>query len=68
LDKYYIPTRYPNAWTEGFPEEYYTKEDAEKSILFAETIMKYIEESWKLLKRGEKSNRGGRQMGLQPPI
>ncbi|MGB9660351.1 MAG: HEPN domain-containing protein [Nitrososphaerales archaeon] len=51
LDKYYVPTRYPNAWTEGSPEEYYTKEDAEKSILLAEAIIGFVEESWKLLKR-----------------
>jgi HEPN domain-containing protein len=29
LDKYYIPTRYPNAWSEGAPEDYYTREDGE---------------------------------------
>jgi HEPN domain-containing protein len=22
LDKYYIPTRYPDAWVEGIPEDY----------------------------------------------
>ena len=54
LDKYYVPTRYPNAWTEGIPEEYYTREDAEKSIKYAEEIIGWVEESWKLLK-GEKS-------------
>ena len=32
LDKYYIPTRYPNAWVEGTPYDYYTVEDAESAI------------------------------------
>lgn len=54
LDKYYVPTRYPNAWTEGTPEEYYTKQDAQKAIKCAETIINWVEGSWKSLK-GERS-------------
>ncbi|MGQ9642159.1 MAG: HEPN domain-containing protein, partial [Candidatus Bathycorpusculaceae bacterium] len=51
LDKYYIPTRYPNAWVEGSPEEYYTKMDAEAAIKSAEQIISWVEERWKLLKK-----------------
>ena len=29
LDKFYIPTRYVDAWSEGVPYEYYTRGDAE---------------------------------------
>ncbi len=36
LDKHYVPTRYPNAWVEGLPEDYYTKEDAKDAIKYAE--------------------------------
>lgn len=54
LDKYYVPTRYPNAWAEGTPEEYYTKEDAEKAVKCAEAIIEWVEASWRLLK-GEES-------------
>lgn len=50
LDKYYVPTRYPNAWVEGSPEEYYTKRDAEATIRSAEQIMNWVEEKWKSLK------------------
>ena len=32
LDKLCIPTRYPNAWIEGTPEEYYTSRDAKEAI------------------------------------
>ena len=35
LDKYYVPTRYPNAWVEGVPDEYYTRRDAEDAVRFA---------------------------------
>ena len=54
LDKYYVPTRYPNAWAEGTPEEYYTREDAEKAIECAGAIIVWVEASWRSL-RGEGS-------------
>jgi len=54
LDKYYVPTRYPNAWVEGTPEDYYTKEDAEKAIKCAEKVVNWVEASWRSLK-GERS-------------
>jgi len=52
LDKYYVPTRYPNAWVEGVPDEYYTRKDAEDAVRFAERIIFWIEERWRSLKRG----------------
>ncbi len=39
LDKHYIPPRYPDAFPSGSPFEYYTKEDAEKCIKYAESIL-----------------------------
>ena len=53
LDKHYIPTRYPNAWVEGSPEEYYTKMDAEATIRYAKQIISWVEKKWKSLKKGE---------------
>ncbi|MBS7610492.1 HEPN domain-containing protein [Candidatus Bathyarchaeota archaeon] len=50
LDKYYVPTRYPNAWAEGSPEDYYTCQDAKEAIEYAEAIIKWVEEIWKSLK------------------
>ncbi len=43
LDKHYIPSRYPDVYDEGAPMDYYTKEDAEKCIRCAETILKWVE-------------------------
>jgi HEPN domain-containing protein len=53
LSKYYIPTRYPNAWSEGIPEEHYTKEESEEAVELAETILRWVEELWKKLEKGE---------------
>lgn len=43
LDKYYIPTRYPNAFAEGAPTDYYTKRDAEDSIDHAKSILSFCQ-------------------------
>ena len=51
LDKYYVPTRYPNAWAEGMPHEYYTRKDANNAIRYAGNIIVWVEETWKYLKR-----------------
>ena len=51
IDKYYIPTRYTDVWSEGTPEDYYTVEDANDAILCSQTIIKEVEAKWKLLKR-----------------
>lgn len=51
LDKYYIPTRYPNVWAEGSPADYYTKEDASQAIEYAKSIIAWVEAAWKLLKQ-----------------
>jgi len=39
LDKHYIPPRYPDAFPSGSPYEYYIREDADKCIKFAESIL-----------------------------
>ncbi len=52
VDKYYIPTRYSDAWSEGTPEDYYTVEDADEAIGFCKTIIEEIWKKWKLLKEG----------------
>ena len=43
LDKHYIPSRYPNSYPEGAPYEYYTKNEAERSIKYAEQILTFCE-------------------------
>jgi len=42
IDKYYIPTRYPNALPGGIPSESFDKSDAEKAIYLAEKIINFI--------------------------
>lgn len=43
LDKFYIPARYPNGWSEGFPGEYITKKDAEDAVSGSEKILRFCE-------------------------
>lgn len=46
LDKFYIPSRYVDAWSEGSPHEYFTRHDAEAAIKAAEAVIKWAEELW----------------------
>lgn len=39
LDRFYIPTRYPNGLPAGTPFENYTREDLEKAVVMAEGIV-----------------------------
>ena len=32
LSKFYAPTRYPDVWESGIPEDYYTRSEAEEAI------------------------------------
>lgn len=44
LDKYYIPTRYPNGFDEGIPGDYYTDEEAIEGIEYAKNIIQFSED------------------------
>lgn len=39
LDKFYIPTRYPNGFDSGAPTDYYTQAEAQAAITKAEAIL-----------------------------
>lgn len=41
LDKFYIPTRYPNGFDWGAPMDYFQKDDAEKAVKDAEEIITF---------------------------
>ena len=41
IDKHYIPMRYPNFHPEGAPLDYYTKDEAERAVKYAEEIVKF---------------------------
>jgi HEPN domain-containing protein len=42
LDKYYIPTRYPDSLPGGIPSESFDRDDAEKALTLADKIIKFI--------------------------
>jgi HEPN domain-containing protein len=42
LDKYYIPTRYPNALPGGIPSKAFDEDDAKRAITSAKHIIKFI--------------------------
>lgn len=43
LDKYYIPTRYPNAHPAGPAYRYYTESEAQEAIAVAKEVLDYCE-------------------------
>lgn len=42
LDKFYIPTRYPNALPGGIPSEAFDETDANRAISLAEKIINFV--------------------------
>jgi HEPN domain-containing protein len=44
LDKFYIPTRYPNGFDTGTPADYYSKKDLEQAIKHAKKIIQFCED------------------------
>jgi len=42
LDKYYIPTRYPNGLPGGLPSEAFSRGDAEMAIAMAEKVLDFV--------------------------
>ena len=43
LDKHYITTRYPNGFSAGAPEDYYTEQDADEAIANAKKIIEFCQ-------------------------
>jgi len=41
LDKFYIPTRYPNGFESGSPFEYFTEKDAKDGIICSGRIIEF---------------------------
>ncbi|MGC8973190.1 MAG: HEPN domain-containing protein [Thermoproteus sp.] len=52
LDKFYIPTRYVDAWSEGAPYEYFSRSDAEAAIKAARSVIGFVEEVWRSIGGG----------------
>jgi len=51
LSKYYTTTRYPDVWSEGIPEDYYSRREAEEAIRLAKEVIRWVEEVWRGLSR-----------------
>ncbi|MEN4010660.1 MAG: HEPN domain-containing protein [Bellilinea sp.] len=43
LDAHYIPTRYPNGFSEGNPSDYYNAEKANQAIEAADAILRFCQ-------------------------
>lgn len=41
LDKHYIPTRYPNGFDSGAPTDFYTEQEAQEAVKYAEEILEF---------------------------
>ena len=44
LDKYYIPTRYPNGLPGGIPSEAFDQADADRALELAQNVIQFIED------------------------
>ena len=52
LNKHYIPTRYPDVWSEGIPEEQYSEGESSEAISMAREIVEWVRSTWESLRRG----------------
>lgn len=46
LEKFYIPTRYPDAYAEGSPYEFYDAEEAEKALDCSSKITEFVRRTY----------------------
>jgi len=53
LDNMYIPTRYPDVWSEGTPMDYYTEAECREAISEADRLIRWVERTWESLMKGE---------------
>ena len=51
LDKYYIPTRYPDGLPEGIPSNAYIEDDAKMAIKMAEEIISFVKSKENFFKK-----------------
>jgi len=49
LSKFYTITRFPDAWSEGMPEEYFSAKEAEEALRDAKIILDWVEGLWRKL-------------------
>ncbi len=44
LDRFYIPSRYPNGWHSGIPGEYFNEKDSQHAIGNTEEILRFCQD------------------------
>lgn len=54
LDRFYIPTRYPDALPGALPDDLPTRQDAEQALTIAQQVLKVADEAIKQVRREEK--------------
>ncbi len=47
LDRFYIPTRYPNGFEQGAPMDYYLRDDAQEALEYAGEIIDFCKKKIK---------------------
>jgi len=52
LDRYYIPTRYPNAWPALPPHKHYSKDDAEEALKTAVGVVEIVKRGLREVLKG----------------
>ena len=52
LDRFYMPTRYPNMHPSGAPYEYYTENDARRAIKIAGQIVEFCRSKIEEIEQG----------------
>ena len=50
IDMYFVPTRDPDSWPDGVPNDFYTLDDVDEAIRISELIIGAIDERWNMLK------------------
>lgn len=45
LERHYVPSRYPNSYSEGAPSDFYTAVEAERAIANARAILRFCEDN-----------------------
>lgn len=52
LNKYCIPTRHPDVWSEGIPEKQYSEKESSEAIDMAVKVVEWVKGVWESLSRG----------------
>jgi HEPN domain-containing protein len=63
LDKYYIPTRYPNGLPGGIPSEAFDQVDGERALELGQHVIRFVEDRFLAEETTTSENAGGESNG-----